>query len=293
MTSSFDLNFYSEGGPIRRGELQSLTGTREDAGPGDHQRDVFRRTHPVSYTHLTLLLLSEQFERCEIRIQRTAHHRFIIGVLENVMSGIGTNRFSKIIRQCAPGPAVRRNTIIAPVSEEEVRDVVEKLFSLLGRIFAVIRLRCIGRVLRASGRRCSGRSNQRDHAVGFLWQREIVPSHSSLRFIGGLFGIPDRLPAYRPARLFLEEPRQDFSLEPFARTLRKGFSQFIGSNQSFGSASTSMPSARSSASSRGVHFPRTDSHAAALGNLERTNEPQTGHALGPASTSERSHASNT
>ena len=32
MTSSFDLNFYSEGGPIRRGELQRLTGTREDAG---------------------------------------------------------------------------------------------------------------------------------------------------------------------------------------------------------------------------------------------------------------------
>ena len=126
------------------------------------------------------------------------------------------------------------------------------------------------RVLRASGRRCSGRSNQRDHAVGFLWQREIVPSHSSLRFIGGLFGIPDRLPAYRPARLFLEEPRQDFSLEPFARTLRKGFSQFIGSNQSFGSASTSMPSARSSASSRGVHFPRTDSHAAAPLAIART-----------------------
>lgn len=107
-----------------------------------------------------------------------------------------------------------------------------------------------------------------------------------------------------------------------------------------------MPSARSSASSGGVHFPRTDSQAAAplaiartvsgkssptsrafmaawrsavssserdaagaaaweeaeasaaltagaLGNLERTNEPQTGHALGPASSSERSHASNT
>ena len=33
--------------------------------------------------------------------------------------------------------------------------------------------------------------------------------------------------------------------------------------------------------------------AGALGNLERTNEPQTGHALGPASSSERSHASNT
>ena len=131
MTSSFDLNFYSEGGPIRRGELQSLTGTREDAGPGDHQRDVFRRTHLCAAAREFLLLLSEQFERCEIRIQRTAHHRFIIGVLENVMSGIGTNRFSKIIRQCAPGPAVRRNTIIAPVSEEKVRDVVEKLFSLL------------------------------------------------------------------------------------------------------------------------------------------------------------------
>ena len=144
MTSSFDLNFYSEGGPIRRGELQSLTGTREDAGPGDHQRDVFRRTHLCAAAREFLLLLSEQFERCEIRIQRTAHHRFIIGVLENVMSGIGTNRFSKIIRQCAPGPAVRRNTIIAPVSEEKVRDVVEKLFSLLGRIFAVIRLRRIG-----------------------------------------------------------------------------------------------------------------------------------------------------
>ncbi len=144
MTSSFDLNFYSEGGSIRRGELQILTGTREDAGPGDHQCDVFRRTHLCAAAREFLLLLREQFERCEIRIQRTAHHRFIIDVLENVMSGIGTNRFSKIFRQCTPRPAVRRNTIIAALSEEEVRDVVEKLFSLLGRIFAVIRLRCIG-----------------------------------------------------------------------------------------------------------------------------------------------------
>lgn len=125
MTSSFDLNFYSEGGSIRRGELQRLTGTREDAGPGDHQCDVFRRTHLCAAAREFLLLLSEQFERCEIRIQRTAHHRFIIDVLENVMSGIGTNRFSKIFRQCTPRPAVRRNTIIAALSEEEVRDVVE------------------------------------------------------------------------------------------------------------------------------------------------------------------------
>ena len=133
MTSSFDLNFYSEGGSIRRGELQRLTGTREDAGPGDHQCDVFRRTHLCAAARKFLLLLSEQFERCEIRIQRTAHHRFIIDVLENVMSGIGTNRFSKIFRQRTPRPAVRRNTIIAALSEEEVRDVVGALASSQSR----------------------------------------------------------------------------------------------------------------------------------------------------------------
>ena len=276
MTSSFDLNFYSEGGSIRRGELQRVTGTREDAGPGDHQCDVFRRTHLCAAAREFLLLLSEQFERCEIRIQRTAHHRFIIDVLENVMSGIGTNRFSKIFRQCTPRPAVRRSPVRGRGSRCRRKTLQPARPHLCSHPTPVHWLqanhaawkRC--RVLRASGRRCSGRSNQRDHAVGFLWQREIVPSHSSLRFIGGLFGIPDRLPAYRPARLFLEEPRQDFSLEPFARTLRKGFSQFIGSNQSFGSASTSMPSARSSASSRGVHFPRTDSHAAAPLAIART-----------------------